>query len=80
MPDKRPNILLIMTDQQRGDCLGGQYRRRGVRSDRRRISPPESRPGVDPDGADRLRARQLSGADGRPPREAGGRPVVRCLA
>ena len=22
MPDKRPNILLIMTDQQRGDCLG----------------------------------------------------------
>ena len=22
MPDNRPNILLIMTDQQRGDCLG----------------------------------------------------------
>ncbi|MAG37145.1 MAG: hypothetical protein CL878_13005 [Dehalococcoidia bacterium] len=22
MPDSRPNILLIMTDQQRGDCLG----------------------------------------------------------
>ncbi|HVF11249.1 MAG TPA: arylsulfatase [Abditibacteriaceae bacterium] len=22
MPDKRPNILLILTDQQRGDCLG----------------------------------------------------------
>ena len=22
MPDDRPNILLITTDQQRGDCLG----------------------------------------------------------
>lgn len=22
MPDKRPNLVLIMTDQQRGDCLG----------------------------------------------------------
>ena len=22
MPDTRPNILLIMTDQQRGDCMG----------------------------------------------------------
>ena len=22
MPDSRPNILLITTDQQRGDCLG----------------------------------------------------------
>jgi len=22
MPDTRPNILLITTDQQRGDCLG----------------------------------------------------------
>ena len=22
MPDARPNLLLIMTDQQRGDCLG----------------------------------------------------------
>lgn len=30
MPDDCPNILLLMTDEQRGDCLGSERKRSGI--------------------------------------------------